>query len=86
MTSRSALRTLFPAGRFRAIARTADSTHFEFVWSVEVFEAALEFDSGGNGILHAEAAKVCAHAGLYHADAFGVGLPGGHAEIGPDIW
>jgi hypothetical protein len=50
----------------------------------QVFEAALELDSGARRILNAEPAEIGTHAGLHHAHGFGVGVARGHAEIRPD--
>src|ERR1051325_2171660 len=73
-------------GRFRAISRAAHGAHFYFCRRVEMFEAALEFDTRFRGILHAEAAEVSADAGFHHAHAFGVRLAAGHAKVCPNVW
>src|SRR5262249_49537251 len=65
-------------GGFGAIARAADYAHLQFVRSEEIFEAPLELNAGGDGVLHAEPAEVGADAGFHHAHALGVSLAGRH--------
>jgi len=44
-----------------------------------------QLNAGGDGVLHAEAAELRAHARLHHAQALAVCLPRWHAKIRPDL-
>ena len=72
-------------GGLGAVARATDGGHFHFVRREQLFEAPLELDAHGGGILRPEPAEVGADAGLHHAHALGIGLAGRHVEIGPDL-